>query len=157
MFGTMQICLATQRALDNQEPGASDRPAVSLTSRDVLSFATVDGARACGLGDRVGSLSPGKQADIVVLRTDNPALSPVNNPIGQVVYAAHPGLVDTVVVAGRLVKSAGRLHSDIAERARRLAIASRDSLVERTRHTTNLAAARTGGGWQPAPLITSQL
>ncbi|GHJ38479.1 amidohydrolase family protein [Streptomyces sp. TS71-3] len=157
MFGTMQICLATQRALDNQEPGASDRPAVSLTSRDVLSFATVDGARACGLADRVGSLTPGKQADIVVLRTDNPSLSPVNNPVGQVVYAAHPGLVDTVVVAGRIVKTAGHLHGDVAERARNLAIASRDSLFERTRHTANLADAHTGGGWQPAPLVTSRL
>jgi cytosine/adenosine deaminase-related metal-dependent hydrolase len=123
----------------------------------VLSFAIVDGARACGLGDRVGSLTPGKQADIVLLRTDNPALSPVNNPVGQVVYAAHPGLVDTVMVAGRIVKSAGRLHGDITERARKLAVASRDSLFERTRQTTNLADARTGGGWQPAPLITSQL
>jgi cytosine/adenosine deaminase-related metal-dependent hydrolase len=157
MFGTMQIALATQRALDNQEPGASDRPAVSLSSRDVLSFATIDGAKACGLGRKVGTLTPGKQADIVLLRTDTPALSPLNNPIGQVVYSAHPGLVDTVLVAGQVVKSGGRLHGDIEARALRLAKVSRDALFEQTQHTQSLADACTGGSWQPAPLITSVL
>jgi 5-methylthioadenosine/S-adenosylhomocysteine deaminase len=157
MFGTMQICLATQRALDNEEPGASDRPAVSLSSRDVLSFATVEGARACGLDHRTGTLTPGKQADIVLLRTDNLALSPLNNPVGQVVYTAHPGLVDTVLVAGRVVKSGGRLLGDVEARAGRLAEASRDALFERTRHTESLTDACTGGSWQPAPLVTSEL
>jgi len=157
MFGTMQICLATQRALDNQEPGASDRPAVSLGSRDVLSFATVDGAKALGLGHKVGSLTPGKQADIVLLRADTLALSPLNNPVGQIVYSAHPGLVDTVVVAGRVVKSGGRLHGDLADRAIRLARASRDELFARTQGHETLADALTGGGWQPKPLITSEL
>ncbi|MFE2041449.1 amidohydrolase family protein [Streptomyces sp. NPDC059477] len=156
MFGTMQICLATQRAIDNEQPGASDRPAVSLSSRDVLSFATVEGARACGLDHKVGTLTPGKQADIVLLRTDNTALTPLNNPIGQVVYAAHPGLVDTVLVAGRVVKSGGRLHGDMEARARRLAVASRDALFARTRHTPTLSDARPGGTWQPAPLRTSE-
>ncbi|MGW3627264.1 amidohydrolase family protein [Streptomyces sp. NPDC000880] len=156
MFGTMQICLATQRAIDNQEPGATDRPAVSLSSRDVLSFATVDGAKACGLDRKVGSLTPGKQADIVLLRSlDTLSLAPLNNPIGQVVYSAHPGLVDTVLVAGSVVKSGGRLRGDIAERARRLAAESRDSLFERTADVESLSDARIGGGWQPAPLVTS--
>ncbi|MET9357261.1 amidohydrolase family protein [Streptomyces sp. NPDC006617] len=157
MFGTMQMCLATQRAIDNEQPGASDRPAVTLGSRDVLSFATLDGARACGLDRKVGSLSRGKQADIVLLRADTLSLAPLNNPIGQVVYAAHPGLVDTVLVAGRVVKSGGKLHGDIAERALRLAEESRDSLFDRTRHHDNLTDARAGGTWQPAPLVTTEL
>ncbi|EPD69541.1 amidohydrolase family protein [Streptomyces sp. HGB0020] len=157
MFGTMQVCLATQRAIDNEEPGASDRASVTLGSRDVLSFATRDGARACGLNDKVGSLTPGKQADIVLLRADTPSLAPLNNPVGQVVYSAHPGLVDTVLVAGRVVKSGGKLHGDLAERAVRLGEASRDSLFSRTRDTKNLTDARIGGTWQPAPLVTTEL
>jgi cytosine/adenosine deaminase-related metal-dependent hydrolase len=157
MFGTMQLCLATQRAIDNEEPGASDRASVTLGSRDVLSFATRDGARACGLDDKVGSLTPGKQADIVLLRADTPSLAPLNNPVGQVVYSAHPGLVDTVLVAGRVVKSGGKLHGDLAERAVRLGEASRDSLFSRTRDTKNLTDARIGGTWQPAPLVTTEL
>jgi cytosine/adenosine deaminase-related metal-dependent hydrolase len=157
LFGTMRLTLATQRAIDNQVPGASDRPCVSLTSRDVLSFATVDGARVCGLGDKVGSLTPGKQADVLMLRGDSLALAPLNNPVGQIVYAAHPGLVDTVLVAGNVVKRDGVLSGDLAKRAVRLATEHRDALFERARKTQALAEARIGGQWQPAPLITSEL
>jgi 5-methylthioadenosine/S-adenosylhomocysteine deaminase len=155
MFGTMRITLATQRALDNQESGASDRPAVTLTSRDVLSFATIDGARACGLDHKVGSLTPGKQADIVLLAADTPVLSPVNNPVGQVVYAAHPGLVDTVMVAGRFAKRRGAMLGQVTRRAVEVAAATRDALFERAARTEALTDARTGGDWQPAPLVTA--
>jgi cytosine/adenosine deaminase-related metal-dependent hydrolase len=155
MFGTMRATLATQRAIDNQVPGASDRPAVSLTCRDVLSFATIDGARACHLDHLVGSVTPGKQADLVVLDAGDLGLTPLNNPIGQVVYSAHPGQVDTVLVAGKVVKSGGRLHGDIAERARKLAVEARDAVFERGRATPALADAATGGGWMPPPLATS--
>ena len=155
MFGTMRVTLAAQRALDNTEPGASDRPAVSLTCWDVLSFATVDGARACQLDEKVGSLTPGKQADIILVAADSLTLAPLNNPIGQIVCAAHPGLVDTVLVAGKTVKQDGQLRDGIDRRARELARASRDALFERARKTPELADARTGGGWQPVPLAVS--
>ncbi|HVT70983.1 MAG TPA: amidohydrolase family protein [Trebonia sp.] len=155
LWGTMRVALACQRALDNTEPGASDRPAVSLTSRDVLSFATIDGARACGLGSKTGSLTPGKQADIIALRGDSLTLSPVNNPVGQVVYAAHPGLVDTVLVAGKVVKRRGRLTEGLGTRAMDLALVSRNALMERAAKTERLSDARTGGGWQPAPLAAA--
>jgi 5-methylthioadenosine/S-adenosylhomocysteine deaminase len=157
MFGTMRVTMATQRAIDNQVPGASDRASVSLSSRDVLSFATVDGARVCGLGRKVGSLTPGKQADLLMLRGDSLALAPLNNPIGQIVYAAHPGLVDTVFVAGKVMKRNGILQGDLAKRAVRLAAEHRDALFERACKTEALADACIGGGWQPAPLITSEL
>jgi cytosine/adenosine deaminase-related metal-dependent hydrolase len=155
MFGTMRVTLATQRALDNTEPGAGDRPAVSLTCRDVLSFATIDGARACQLDHKLGSLTPGKQADIILVAADSLTLTPLNNPIGQIVYAAHPGLVDTVLVAGKTVKQGGQLRAGIDRRARELARASRDALFERARKTPELADACTGGSWQPVPLTAS--
>jgi 5-methylthioadenosine/S-adenosylhomocysteine deaminase len=155
LWGTMRVTVACQRALDNQEPGASDRPAVSLTSRDVLSFATIDGARACGLDREIGSLTPGKQADIITLRADSLTLTPVNNPVGQVVYAAHPGLVDTVLVAGKVVKRKGKLLDGIDVRACALATAVRNSLMERAAKTEDLTEARTGGGWQPVPLAAA--
>ncbi|MDT7675799.1 MAG: 5-methylthioadenosine/S-adenosylhomocysteine deaminase, partial [Pseudonocardiales bacterium] len=80
-----------------------------LTSHDLLEFATIDGARACGLATRTGSLTPGKDADIVLLRADDPTVFPFNNPAGTIVTAGHPGLVDTVLVAGRVVKRGGAL------------------------------------------------
>jgi cytosine/adenosine deaminase-related metal-dependent hydrolase len=157
LFGTMRLALATQRALDdNRERGATDRAAVTLASHDVLSFATLDGARTLGLDHKVGSLTPGKQADLLLLRADSLALTPLNNPVGQIVYAAHPGLVDTVMVAGTIVKSGGRMRGDVERRARDLATATRDALFARARATAALADAAPGGGWQPEPLVTRQ-
>ncbi|GII34258.1 amidohydrolase family protein [Planotetraspora mira] len=98
MFATMRTAYAVQRGLDG-----------GLNSRDLLKFATVDGARACGLAARTGSLTPGKDADIILLRADDPTVFPVTDPAGTVVAAGHPGLVDTVLVAGRVVKRDGRL------------------------------------------------
>ncbi|GAA3084952.1 cytosine/adenosine deaminase-related metal-dependent hydrolase [Kribbella aluminosa] len=96
LFATMRTAYAAQRGLDG-----------GLTSRDLLAFTTVNAADACGLP--TGSLSPGKAADVILLRTDDPAVFPFNNPVGTIVTAAHPGLVDTVLVAGRVVKRAGQL------------------------------------------------
>jgi 5-methylthioadenosine/S-adenosylhomocysteine deaminase len=72
------------------------------TAADILRMSTLDGATALGLADRIGSLRPGKQADIVLLR-----LPASQDPIGTVVTAAHPGNVDTVLVAGQVLKSGG--------------------------------------------------
>lgn len=85
-----------------------------LTPADVLRIATLDGAAALGLADQVGSLQPGKQADIVMLRADAVNLAAAHDPIGAVVTAAHPGNVDTVLVAGKVVKQNGSLlHHDL--------------------------------------------
>jgi 5-methylthioadenosine/S-adenosylhomocysteine deaminase len=155
LWGTMRVTLATQRAIDNAEPGASDRPAVSLGSRDVLSLATIDGAQVLGLDHKVGSLAPGKQADILLIRADTLTLAPLNNAVGQLVYAAHPGLVDAVLVAGEFVKRAGVLLGERATRACRLAREHRDALFDRAARSNHLADARVGGTWQPAPLTAA--
>jgi cytosine/adenosine deaminase-related metal-dependent hydrolase len=77
---------------------------------DVLRMATLEGARALGLDDRIGSLKPGKQADILLLRaSDINLIGGSLDPIGTVVTAAHPGNIDTVLVAGQAVKRDGRL------------------------------------------------
>lgn len=96
LFATMRTAFAAQRGLDG-----------GLASRDLLAFTTVNGAAACGLP--TGSLTPGKAADVILLRTDDPAVFPFSNPVGTIVTAAHPGLVDTVLVAGRTVKHKGQL------------------------------------------------
>jgi cytosine/adenosine deaminase-related metal-dependent hydrolase len=82
---------------------------------DVLRAATLGGATALGMADRIGSLRPGAQADIVLLRTDAVGVAGAHDPVG-VAVNAHPGLVDTVLVAGRVVKRDGRLlHPAVAE------------------------------------------
>ena len=98
MFATMRTAFAVQRGLGG-----------GVTGRDVLGFATVEGARACGLEARAGSLTVGKDADLLLLDAQDPSIFPVNNPAATVVAAGHPGLVDSVFVAGKAVKRGGKL------------------------------------------------
>lgn len=83
--------------------------AMSLKSREALEWATLGGARMLGLEDRIGSLTPGKQADIVLLDARSPPLAPIHDTAASILFHAGPGQVDTVFVAGRLRKSAGWL------------------------------------------------
>ncbi|MGW7576998.1 amidohydrolase family protein [Streptomyces sp. NPDC054765] len=80
-----------------------------LTAREVLEFATLGGAEALGMADLIGSLTPGKQADLIVLRTDRPGVAPVYDATAAVVSSMDRADVDTVIVAGRIVKRQGRL------------------------------------------------
>jgi 5-methylthioadenosine/S-adenosylhomocysteine deaminase len=91
-------------------------PGPRLTPPDLLRMATLGGAIALGLDDQVGSLKPGKQADVVLLRATDLNLACAHDPIGAVVSSAHAGNVDTVLVAGTVVKQDGRLVGhDLAE------------------------------------------
>ncbi len=80
---------------------AGDRAA--LRSEAVLEMATLNGARALGLEDEIGSLEAGKKADFISINTDAPHLQPVWNPVATAVFAAQGGDVDTVVIDGRLI------------------------------------------------------
>jgi cytosine/adenosine deaminase-related metal-dependent hydrolase len=108
----------------------------------VLEFATIDGASACGLADRTGTLSPGKDADVILLSADDPTVFPFNNPAGTIVVAGHPGLVDTVLVAGRVVKRGGRLLDVDLPTLRSRLIESRDRIAA-------AAGVPLDGTWRP--------
>ena len=84
-------------------------PPKFLTVREVLEFATVEGARANKLDKKVGTLTPGKEADIVLLRHDMLNVMPMNNAIGAVVTSMGPQNVDTVLIAGKIMKRNGKL------------------------------------------------
>ena len=91
-------------------PTRPDEPfAPKLTHRDVLEFATIEGARACALEDKVGSLTPKKQADIVLLNVNAINTVPMVDPIGTIVVFADTSNVDSVFVAGQAVKRNGKL------------------------------------------------
>ena len=80
-----------------------------LKARDVLEFATIEGARANGLERKIGTLTPGKEADIILLRTDRLNVMPMNNAVGAVVTSMGPQNVDTVLIAGKVMKRNGQL------------------------------------------------
>jgi cytosine/adenosine deaminase-related metal-dependent hydrolase len=78
-----------------------------MPAEAVLELATINGARAMGLENEIGSLELGKQADFVVFDLDKPHATPSMNPISTLVYAACGTDVDTVVIAGRVVVEGG--------------------------------------------------
>ncbi|WP_066366396.1 amidohydrolase family protein [Herbidospora mongoliensis] len=86
---------------------------------DVLRMATIEGARAIGLDREIGSLTPGKQADLIMISTDSPGMAPVIDPVAAVVASATRGDVHTVFVAGRVVGTTSAKARDGAERASR--------------------------------------
>jgi cytosine/adenosine deaminase-related metal-dependent hydrolase len=78
----------------------------------MLTTATLDGAHVAGLEDRVGSLTPGKQADVVVIDGTSPGTAPVIDPVATVVLAADTSNVDTVIIGGKVQKRNGKLTAD---------------------------------------------
>ena len=107
-----------------------------ITSEDVFRAATLSSAAACGLGDKIGSLEPGKRADIVLLRPDPLNLTLLNNPIANVVTTAHPGNVDTVIINGMVLKAGGELSFPQVDAVIEAAERSRAHIFEGTDHAT---------------------
>jgi len=134
MFTQMRACFSLQRAMINEKHlfgGTEPDRKRLLNVRDVLEFATLEGARANGLAHRIGSLTPGKQADVIMLKGTQPNVLPVNNPIGAVVLGMDTSNVDAVFVAGRAVKLEGRLVGMNVGRLQSLAEGMRLRLMER--------------------------
>ena len=132
MFTQMRSVFTLQRMLATNAPaGVTRKPPALLTVRDVVEFATIAGARANHLERRVGTLTPGKDADIVMLRTDAINVMPLNNAYGAVVLAMDTSNVDTVFIAGKAVKQGGRLVGVDLARIRREAEQSRDYIAGR--------------------------
>jgi len=103
-------------------------PPKFLTVREVLEFATIEGARANGLEHKIGTLSPGKEADIILLRTDRLNVMPMNNAVGAVVTSMGPQNVDTVLIAGKVMKRNGQLVGVDFARLARLGEQARERL-----------------------------
>jgi cytosine/adenosine deaminase-related metal-dependent hydrolase len=96
-----------------------------------LEMATINGARAMGLEDQIGSIEVGKQADFVALDMDKPHLTPTADPVSAIVYAASGADVDTVVIGGETVVEGGEVLTMDEDRILSEARERADSLFER--------------------------
>jgi cytosine/adenosine deaminase-related metal-dependent hydrolase len=99
---------AIMKVIQNIENGRANNE-FKLPARRVLELATIEGARSMGLGDRIGSLAPGKRADLIMVNTRDINLAVFSEPAHMIVEAAQPSNVDTVMVDGRVLKRGGRL------------------------------------------------
>jgi cytosine/adenosine deaminase-related metal-dependent hydrolase len=119
-----------QRVLAEAWRANTDPPADLLTTRDMLEIATTNGAYVAGLESRTGSLTPGKQADIVLLDARAINMVPVIDPVAAVTLCADVSNVDTVLVGGVVRKRHGKLLAD-TERIRQQIDAAHDRLTKR--------------------------
>jgi cytosine/adenosine deaminase-related metal-dependent hydrolase len=131
MFMEMRVAFFTQRALaKNAVFREEPNPPAPIDIRDILEFATVQGAANCGLSHKVGTLTPGKEADVIVIRRDDVNTWPGANAVGTVVQYAMTPNVETVIIGGRIRKWNGRLLGVNMDRIRRLVLQSRAYLYE---------------------------
>ncbi|MFC3505603.1 amidohydrolase family protein [Micromonospora krabiensis] len=112
LFSAMRTTLGADRSREHLEAHAKQDTVTHchLRAEHVVEWATRGGARALGLDSSIGALSPGRQADIVLIKNDaSPAMFPILHPYGHVVFQAQRGDVHTVLVGGKVVKQDGRL------------------------------------------------
>jgi cytosine/adenosine deaminase-related metal-dependent hydrolase len=144
-FTQMHAIFASERALrhavswDEDLDGNVGTPDL-ITVRQVLRWATLDGAKVAGIADRTGSITPGKKADLVIIETKSPNVAPVIDPVAAVVLAADISNVETVLVGGQFLKRGGKLVAELSG-PRRDVEASRDYLVSKVEPQE---------GWLPA-------
>ena len=132
---TLQRAFVNEMALDGQRP---DLPEL-LTTRDVMRFATIQGAKDLKLDRKIGSLTPGKEADIILLDAEAINVAPLNIVPGAVVSLMERSNVETVIVAGKVRKWKGRLLDvDTADSCARELEASRDYLFDAARISQDL-------------------
>jgi 5-methylthioadenosine/S-adenosylhomocysteine deaminase len=142
LFGEMRALFGQQRSAMRYRRvrGEANAPA-PISVQAVLEAATVNGAHAAGLAGSIGALTPGKQADILMVRTNGVGVFPMNDAIGAIVQAVERSDVDTVMVAGEFRKRAGKLVGvDIAKLAADVT-ASRDFLLHASGYRPDLFAA----------------
>ncbi|HEX4467234.1 MAG TPA: amidohydrolase family protein [Solirubrobacteraceae bacterium] len=149
MFSQMRIGLQFERCMQNDAFNARNTmpEKLELSVRDALGWATINGAHAMGLEHRVGSLTPGKQADVIVVGGRRLNMVPMADPVGCIVAQANPSNVRHVLVAGRFAKRDGELIGVDVDHAIALAESSCERVLARVRSTGQPLLAPTPDGF----------
>jgi 5-methylthioadenosine/S-adenosylhomocysteine deaminase len=133
LFSEMRLALAAERSRANAPALARGErvPTVALHQRDMLRLATIDGARVWNMEKEIGTLTPGKLADVTVIDMRSPHLDGYGDCIATMVLGAGPADVETVIVGGDILKREGKLVGEHVKKAHDLMLASRERLRAR--------------------------
>ena len=131
MFTEMRVAFHLQRWAAHGAAVRGEKPPARLTVRDLLEFATVRGAHNAALAHKIGTLTPGKDADLVVIRAEDVNTMPLTNAVGTVVSHAHAGNIEAVFIAGEVRKWDGTLVGHDLAGIRGRVHESRDALFAR--------------------------
>jgi cytosine/adenosine deaminase-related metal-dependent hydrolase len=121
LFSAMRATLSADRAREHLEAHKRDETVTlsHLRAEQVVTWATLGGAQALGMDSFIGSITPGKKADLVLIKNDqSPVMFPLLHPYGHVVFQAGRGDVHTVMVNGKVVKHEHRLLDIDLDKAR---------------------------------------
>ncbi len=131
MFTQIRLNMGIQRALQNDALYKAGRmpKVITPTTLQLLEIATIKGAEAIGLDKNTGSLTPGKEADLIMLRTDDINMFPVNNPVNSIIMAANVGNIDTVMIRGRVLKKNGELVGVDIKNVREKLLKSQEKII----------------------------
>jgi cytosine/adenosine deaminase-related metal-dependent hydrolase len=149
LFGQLRQGLGFKRWAETEALNLAGRnpERVSTTALEALRWSTVNAAEAVGLGDRVGSLTPGKQADLIVVGGPSTAQHPHIDAAGTLVFQTSTADVRTVLVAGRAVKSDGVMTGVDLPRLLEQADASAADVLERVRAAVPTLPPTPAGGF----------
>ena len=123
MFGILKLLRNAENAKALNE--------FKLSTRRALEMGTIDGARALGIEDKVGSLVPGKRADLIMIQTNVITMGVFTDATRMVVEAAEPSNVDTVLIDGRVLKRNGKFTALVPEQILADAALTRDAVRRR--------------------------
>ena len=138
MFSIMRTTFTLQRALVNERSLAGEQNLPPLvTCREVIEMATIAGAKAAHLDHKIGTLTPGKEADIIMLATDRINVFPLNNVPGTILTLMDTSNVENVFVAGKVMKWQGKLVGVDLNRVRRMTEKSRDAVFARAGYSVD--------------------
>jgi cytosine/adenosine deaminase-related metal-dependent hydrolase len=133
LFTQMRTAFTLQRMqiMARERAGEKNVPKL-LTVKEVVEFATIQGAKDNALDSKIGTLTPGKEADIILLRHDRINVTPLNKAYGSVVLGMDTSNVDAVFIAGKMMKQNGQLVGVDLARVNRMARESRDYILSKT-------------------------
>ena len=137
MFTVARLALAAQRALDNAHSKLEHQKLPDTSTiycRQALEWITIRGAQALNVADRVGSLTVGKQADLVMIDARALNMQPVHDPVNSVIMQTSLANIDTVMIAGKIIKHGGKLLHPQLHEGMALLKASGDRLMSELRH-----------------------
>lgn len=156
LFSQMDLGLQFQRCMDGHAVHKTGTMpfSVDLSVRDALLWGTLGGAQALGLDDQVGSLTPGKKADCIIL-SHNQAFTPSRNPVGTAVLQTTAADVDTVIINGSVRKRNGRLLGYDTSSIRQQAMQAFERLEEASRTFTVKTPEQTGAWFRDAERMAS--
>ncbi|HBU6130064.1 amidohydrolase family protein [Enterobacter sp. 168J2] len=142
MFMEMRVAFYLQRVMGMHQQSCcgSAHSLKTLQAAQLLKAATIDGAACAGLQEKVGSLTPGKQADLILINAGDLNLYPSGNAFGTVVHAAERSNIDTVMIGGRIVKQGGNVLGVDSARLRAAIDESRQHLFTATGYEPDIFA-----------------